>query len=309
VGEYDKVNDVNRRNFFAGFGALALTSAKGAVTPARIVDTHTHFYDPSRPQGVPWPPKNDAVLYKTILPEQYRKMVQPLGVTGTVVVEASAWLEDNQWVLDLAKDNPILLGLVGHLDPGTPDFKNHLDRLRKNPKFLGIRVGGGVIAKNVEEPAFISDMKRLADAGLQLDALGGPTMFAPLVRLSGQVPKLRVIIDHLPFDPTNDPSAKAAFVEIGKLPQIYAKVSNVLRRSGDRVPVDLNHYRSVLDEVWNNFGEDRVIYGSNWPVSERVAPYESVLAVVREYFNSKGQRASDKYFWKNAQAFYRWPAK
>ncbi len=59
-------------------------------------------------------------------------------------------LEDNQWVLDLAKDNPILLGLVGHLDPGTPDFKDHLERFRKNPKFLGIRVGGTVIAKGVE---------------------------------------------------------------------------------------------------------------------------------------------------------------
>ncbi len=120
---------------------------------------------------------------------------------------------------------------------------------------------------------------------------------------------MRVIIDHLPFDPSNDPAAKAAFVEIGKRPQICAKVSNVLRRNADRVPVDANHYRQALDEVWNTFGEDRVIYGSNWPVSDRVAPYESVLAVVQEYFNGKGQQANDKYFWKNAQAFYRWPAK
>ena len=57
-----------------------------------IVDTHTHFYDPSRPQGVPWPSPNDDVLYRTTLPEHYRELAVPMGVSGTVVVEASAWL-------------------------------------------------------------------------------------------------------------------------------------------------------------------------------------------------------------------------
>ncbi|MCH7931506.1 MAG: MlrC C-terminal domain-containing protein [Proteobacteria bacterium] len=52
-----------------------------------IIDTHTHFYDPSRPEGVPWPSANDEVLYRTVLPEDFRKLAEPVGVTGTVVVE------------------------------------------------------------------------------------------------------------------------------------------------------------------------------------------------------------------------------
>ena len=71
-----------------------------------IIDTHTHFYDPSRPQGVPWPGPENELLYRTVLPEHYRQIAEPEGVTGTVVVEASAWLDDNQWILDLAKDDP-----------------------------------------------------------------------------------------------------------------------------------------------------------------------------------------------------------
>src|SRR5262249_34245920 len=108
---------VNRRAFVLASGAALMA----APASGEIVDTHIHLYDPTRPQGVPWPPKNDALLYKTVLPEHYAKLVRPLGVTRTVVVEASAWLEDNQWILDLAKEHPMIAGFVGHLEPGKPE--------------------------------------------------------------------------------------------------------------------------------------------------------------------------------------------
>src|SRR5215475_5623794 len=125
---------LTRRVFLGG---MALATA-----PSRIVDTHTHFWDPTRPQGIPWPPKNDAVLYQPSLPARYRKLTQALGVTGTVAIEASPWFEDNQWLLDLARDNPVIVGMVGHLSPGTPEFKDHLTRFSKNRLFLGIRING-----------------------------------------------------------------------------------------------------------------------------------------------------------------------
>ena len=107
-----------------------------------IIDTHTHFYDPHRPQGVPWPPKDNALLYRPVFPEHFKALAEPEGVTGTVVVEASAWLEDNQWILDLAEDDPFILGLVGHIDPGTETFGPQLAHYAAHPRFLGIRCGG-----------------------------------------------------------------------------------------------------------------------------------------------------------------------
>ena len=82
-----------------------------------IIDTHTHFYDPSRPQGVPWPEEDDEILYRRALPEDYKALAVPEGVTGTIMVECSPWVEDNQWVLDLADADPFIVGLVGHLEP------------------------------------------------------------------------------------------------------------------------------------------------------------------------------------------------
>ena len=71
-----------------------------------ILDTHTHFYDPTRESGVPWPAKTDALLHRTVLPKHYRSLRVPQRVDGTVVVEASPLVEDNQWILDLAADDP-----------------------------------------------------------------------------------------------------------------------------------------------------------------------------------------------------------
>jgi len=283
---------------------------------APIIDTHAHFYDPARPGGVPWPQKDETKLYRTVLPDEFVRLTKSLGVTGVIEVEASPLVEDNQWVLDLAPKNPILMGTVGHLEPGTPDFRRNLERFHKNPLFLGIRFGylwGKSVAAELPKPDFMADLKFLAESGLELDVVGGPSLLAEVLRITAHIPTLRIVIDHLPFDPPAGSADRAEYVkalhELGKCRQVYAKVSNVLRRSGDRVPVDLEFYRPALDELWDVFGQDRLIYGSNWPVSDLVAPYGSVFRIVHEYFSAKGREAFEMYFWKNSQAAYRWRAR
>ena len=277
-----------------------------APAPTQIIDTHTHFYDPARPGGVPWPPKDEPLLYRTVLPAEYRKMAGPLGITGAIEVEASPLLEDNQWVLDLAAKDKFLVGTVGDLEPGKSGFGRNLERFHKNPLFLGIRVGllwGRNIAQDVLRPGYIDDLKLLSDAGLEIDVVGDGdlTILSPILRITDRIPKLRVVIDHLPFD-NYLPEMHA----IGQRPQIYAKISNVLRPVNGKTPTDLEHYRPSLDYLWDIFGEDRVVYGSNWPVSDRIAPFSEELRIVREYFALKGAAATQKYFWKNSQAAYRW---
>src|SRR5579862_3007915 len=137
-----------------------------------VIDTHIHLFDPTRPQGVPWPEKDDAVLYHTALPDRYRQVTKGLGIVGAIEVEASPWLEDNQWVLDVAAKDKIFVSTVGDLEPGKPDFRKHLERFHRNPLFLGIRYGnlwGRNLGAELAKEDFVSDIKALADAGLGLD--------------------------------------------------------------------------------------------------------------------------------------------
>jgi len=313
---------VSRRTFVQTLVAAtalpsAVTHALAATTATEIpiIDCHIHLFDPTRPQGVPWPGRNNAVLYKPALPARYRALATPLGIRGAIEVECSTWLEDNQWVLDVAEQDAIMVGTIGNLLPGAPEFRAQLDRFRRNPLFRGIRHGnlwGRNLGAELGRPEFVADLRALADAGLALDTANpNAALIAAVVRLTDQVPGLRVIVDHLPqMNPPADPAAlrahQANLRELGQRPQVYVKVSEVLRRVDGRVPDDPAFYRDRLEEIWGVFGEDRVLFGSDWPNSDQWAGLPKVLDVVRAFFTAKGRAAAEKYFWRNSVAAYRW---
>jgi len=204
-------------------------------------------------------------------------------------------------VLDLAKDHPIVRGFVGHLEPGKPEFRGNLARFARNPLFRGIRLGEQQLHAALSDAAVLTDLQRLADAELSLDALGSGPMLVDVARLSDRIPNLRIVVDHLPFD-----SSKGSLQELRGRPRVFAKVSGVLRSVNGQVPEHAAAYRRELDELWNVFSESRVIFASNWPVCERFGSYETVLQVAREYFEAKGSRAAEKFFRTNSREAYRW---
>ncbi len=316
---------MNRRRFLgtaagAAIGSLApmelLAQSPALPELENIIDTHVHFYDPPRPGGVPWPPASDATLYRPVLPEAYKKITAYLGIKGVIEVEASPLLEDNQWVLDLAVREPILLGTCGDIEIGKPGFGASLERFLKSGRFYGIRIGNlwnRNLSEDLSKPETIANLKLLAQAGLEVDMIGGFPILPSVIQVSDRVPELRIVIEHMPFDPPRNerdsPAADRALREIGQRHQIFSKVSNVLRRKNGQPLDDLGSYRPSLDQVWEVFGVDRLLYGSNWPVSEKVGPYELVFRTVREYFATKGKNASRKFFADNSQTAYRWKSR
>jgi L-fuconolactonase len=89
-------------------------------------------------------------------------------------------------------------------------------------------------------------------------------------------------------------------------PQIYVKVSEVLRRVDDNIPTDLEFYRPRLDEIMDVFGIDRVFYGSDWLNGDQWLLVPVGIKIVQDYFLGKGQNAAEKYFWRNSVKCYKW---
>ncbi len=292
------VTELSRRSFVTTSLAAPLLAA--AAQASRVIDVATHFYDTARPQGVPWPPPNMTVLYKPSFPSRYLEAVKPYRVDGVVAIEASPWLEDNLWLLTLGDREPLIRAVVGNVAPGHPDFRAALERFAKHPLFRGIRIGGPALAGILADKQKSADVAWLAERGLSLDVLASaPPHFEQLAALVKQVPALRVIVGHMPVDNSSGMALLAG------APNVFAKVSGVVRKVNGAVPQDPAFYKRGLDELWTVFGAERLVFASNWPTCDLIALYPVVFEVVAGYLAGRPAAEVDGFFWRNAVRAYR----
>lgn len=285
----------------------------------QIIDTHIHLYDTSRSEGVDWPPVADKILYRPVLTEHFDEVANREGIASTVIVEASSRPEDNQWMLDLVKHNPDrYLALVGSLPIGTDEFSSLLERFSKDSRFVGIRMRDRPGGDDFFTDAVWRDLGLLAGKGLTLDVLINNFTINEVAEVAKRLPDLKIMINHLGgLSITNDPldiKWKESLENASQYENVYCKVSGIFQRAGIKpTPKDRSFYSPVFEIVFDAFGEDRIVYGSNWPVTDRGGSYAEQLNIIRGYFNPpvmrlkesiKGELIAKKLFRENAVKFY-----
>lgn len=305
----------------AAYSAGALAAAKSHAaplpgpSPLPKIDAHIHLFDPSRPGGVPWPEKTDTALYKPALPDRYVALSARFGIVGAIAVEASPLATDNDWLLGVAEKHPVMVGVIGDLVPGTPTYRAELDRLHANPLFRGFRYGNlwnRDLAADMGRPGFVEGLKALAQADLVFESANpDPRLIRAILNASQVVPSLRIVVDHLPN--AQAPAEQAAQREywtnlhrLGENPNIFVKLSEIPVIQDGKLVTDPAFYHDRLDALWDIFGEHRVLFGSDWPNSDHVAPFAATLKIVQEYIEQKSPRAAEQYYWKNSIAAYKW---
>lgn len=294
--------------------ANAERSAPAGKRP--IVETHIHFWQTTRPGGVPWPTAAEGPIFRDVLPPEYTAFAKAQGVVGAGVVEASGIVEDNQWILDRVKSDPFYSYFVGNLDIGAPTFAADLTRFAADARFVGIR---GYLTGPAEgitlSAAQLTSLRDLAARGMTLDIIsrGTKNPKSQVQALCTAVPNLRIIIDHLggATGPAVDPTWE---LEIRRLaancPNVYMKFSSFydMYAPGDVVfasPTDLASYKPHFDVLMTAFGADRLIWGSNWPVITLHGSFEAQIAIAEAYLAPFGTSVRDKVMFKNALGFYR----
>ena len=208
-----------------------------------------------------------------------------------------------------------MVGVSGRLDPYNPQFGENLSRFQKNPLYRAIRASRfytNTDSKVTLDTVAVENLKLLAQADLAHDT-ANPSM--PLmtanVMLADAIPSLRIIMDHLPgFDPLPDGLAayQAVIKEMAARPNIFVKLSQVYhpRLDTKQVVQDYMPLRERLEYLYGMFGEDRVIFGTDYPNSYGVATISEQVGLMKKFFSTKTRAQAEKYFWRNAARVYKY---
>jgi predicted TIM-barrel fold metal-dependent hydrolase len=288
-----------------------------SVDTVKIIDAHIHLFDGNRSGGGYMGSAAYKAASSVNTPERYAPMARAAGISGAIIVESAGGVEDNQWYLDEVNGNDIMVGVSGRLDPYSADFAKNLERFHKDPLYRAIRASrfyttDRATGKVTLDQVAVDNLKLLAQADLAQDT-ANPSM--PLmqanVMLADAIPNARIIMDHLPsFDPTpdNQKAYEDVVQEMAKRPNIFVKLTEVYhpRLVDGSVVDDYTFLADRLEYLYHLFGEDRVMFGTDYPNSYGVATMSEEVGLMKKFFSKKTKAQAEKYFWRNAAHIYKY---
>ena len=270
------------------------------------LDAHQHFWSYDAAQ-YPWIPPGSP-LHRSWLPDDLAALQQPLGFDGSIAVQARQVVEESDWLLGLADKHANVKGVVGWVDLRSDRVEADLERLARHPKFVGVRH----VVQEEPDDAFMLGrdfqlgISKLAAYGLTYDILIYPKQLAAALRLAENFPGQPFVLDHIakPFIKAGVSEPWAMQLrQLARLPNVHCKVSGMLTEA-DHQAWRPEQFRPYLDTVFEAFGPERLMYGSDWPVCLFAGSYEQAYRLVDDYARGLTDQQRVGLFGGNAAAFY-----
>lgn len=271
------------------------------------LDAHQHFwrYDPIQ---YPWIQPGSA-LGRDFLPPDLEPLLGRAGLDGSIAVQARQSLEETRWLLDLAHQHPTIQGVVGWVALRSPEVQTQLAQFASNPKFVGVR---HVVQDEFDDRFLLrSDFMRgvglLGQHGLTYDILIYPRQLPAAIEFARRNPDQPLVVDHLakPFIREGILSPwREQIRELAELPNVHCKISG-LATEADSTRWKEADFRPYLDVVFDAFGPERLMFGSDWPVCLLAAPYDRVVRLASDYLAAAPEPVRQAFFGENAARFYK----
>ncbi len=271
-----------------------------------MIDSHQHFWQVGR-FDYPW--MSSGILCRDYLPVDLAPILQRNRVDQTILVQASNSAAESRWLLELAKTNNFIAGVVGWVDLMSPDVNAQLDELCADPKFKGVRhlVESEPADDWLVQPAVLSGLKQLSARGLSYDLLVHTRHLKYIPRVAESCHDLAFVIDHLAKPPIARNEIKEwsqGLQPLARYSNIYCKLSGLVTEANWSA-WQIDDLRPFVDTALESFGPDRMMFGSDYPVCLLAASYDRVLDSFQEILKSLSVADRDKIFSQNAEEFYR----
>ena len=272
------------------------------------IDSHQHFwrYNPVRDA---WITDEMAVLKQDFLPEQFARECAANGIDASVAVQADQSENETNFLLELANLNDRIAGVVGWVDLLSPRVVERLEHLSHFGKLRGFRhvAQAEIDDRFLAREDFVKGVARLRQFGFTYDILIYARQLPAAIELVTRLPEQQFVIDHLAKPQIKAKKTEpwaAQMREIAQNKNVFCKVSGMVTEADwhNWKPEDFKPYLHVVFEA---FGAERLMFGSDWPVCLVAASYRQVKQLIEDYVKGYSQADKGKIFGGNAEKFYR----
>ena len=277
------------------------------MTKVPVVDSHHHFWEIDR-FDYSWMSEGSP-LSTDYGPNDLEPLIKGAGVDYTVIVQAVSSPDEARWLLEMAEQHEFIAGVVGWVDLTDPEVGYTLDELQRSKYFKGVRH----IWEGEDDPGWIVNsgaivgLKELVRRNLSFDFLAKPANLPFIPQVMDQIPDLRAVVDHIAKPLIADHVVEPWLSDMRKVASIngmHCKISGMVTEA-DQQNWTIDDLRPYVHHVLGMFGADRLMFGSDWPVSTLASEYRTVAEVARGILASLSPAAKANIFGGTATRFYR----
>ena len=249
-----------------------------------------------------------SLLRRDFLPHHITPELQRAGFDRCIAVQARQTLEETRWLLELANHKPTIAGVIGWVDLRSPNLKSELAEFARNRKLLGVRhmVQSEPDDRFLLRPEFLRGVAMLAEFDLTYDIL----IYAHHLPVAGEFvarfPNQAFVLDHLAKPPIKSRDLRAwesGIHSLAKFGNVMCKLSGLVTEA-DWKAWEPEHIAPYLDVAMNEFGPERLMIGSDWPVCTLAASYVQVMELFGKYLSQFSSSIQEAVSGHNAERFW-----
>lgn len=272
------------------------------------IDSHQHFWRYS-PEEHAWIGPEMSALARDFLPKDLKPLLEESGFDGCIAVQAAASIQENTFLLELARKHAFIRAVVGWIDFEAADFKVLLKQYLQEPVMRGFRqfVEQEADPDYLIRDSFLQGIAMLTAHGYTYDLLIRPRHYASTLACVAQNPNQQFVLDHMakPAIKSGEFTAWADFIEqLSSFPNVACKLSGYATEADWKAwkPQDFEAY---FRQVIGSFGKQRILYGTDWPVSTLAASYPQLKELIAPSIQDFTADEREAFYGGNACRLYK----
>ncbi len=271
-----------------------------------MIDAHVHFWKYNKKRDS-WITDDMKIIQKDFLPHDLQPVLFENDADGVVAVQADQSEDETNFLLSLSQEFSFIKGIVAWVDLFNENLENKLIYYSQFPVVKGFRhIVQAEPAGFLQKKKFLHGIKALEGFNFTYDLLVYENQLKEAIEFVDKFPDQRIIVDHCAKPDIKNKSSnnwKSAMKEISKNKNAYCKLSGLITEA------NWNHWNEedfypYLDSVFEYFGIERLVFGSDWPVMLLSGNYKGWKSLLENYMATFSTPERNKVFMQNAIHFY-----